>query len=166
MLIKSSIIFLLFFSTTMAFGESHPEYSSMDNPSEYNLEIDDHYFLIPYEVNAKLLSMDIDKEQTSLLIGLLDTKDSIFKIDLPHEMINDSNNDFTILVDGIETDYDVVSDSDSSSFSFFVPEFSEEVEIIGTHVIPEFPLGAIFGLAIFTTLIITITRFPKNFLRL
>ena len=117
MLIKSSIIFLAFFSATMAFGESHPEYSSMDNPSEYLLEIDDHSVLILYEVNAKPISMDIDKEQTSILIGLVGTKDSIFKIDLPSEMINDSNNEFTILVDGIETDYEIVSDSDSSSFS-------------------------------------------------
>lgn len=150
----------------MAFGESHPEYSAIDNPSEYILEFDDHSFLIRYEVNAKLLSMDIDKEQTSLLIGLVDTKDSLFKIDLPHEMISDSNNEFTILVDGIDTEYSIVSDSDSSSFSFFVPEFAEEVEIIGTHVIPEYPLGAISGLVILTTLIVTITRFQKNFLRL
>ena len=166
MLIKSSIIFLVFFSFTVAFGESHPEYSSMENPSEYILEIDDHSFLILYEVNAKLLSMDIDKEQTSLLIGLEETTDSLFKIDLPLEMINDPNNEFTILVDGVNIEYSIVSDSDSSSFSFFVPEFTEEVEIIGTHVIPEYPIGAFFGLAILTTFIVTITRLPKNLFRL
>lgn len=165
MLIKSLIIFLVFFSTTMAFAESYPEYSSMENPSEYMLNFDDHSFLISYKVNAKLISMDIDKEQTSLLIGLEGTKDSIFKVDLPLEMINDPNNNFTILVDGIEVDYSIVSDSDSSSFSFFIPEFTEEVEIIGTHVIPEYPFGAIFGFAILTIVVVTVTRLPKNFLR-
>ena len=166
MLINSLAIFLAIFSLTAAYGESHPEFSSMDNPSEYLLEVDDHSYLIPYEVNGKLLSMDIDGEQTSLLIGLDQTKDSTFKIDLPFELISDSNNQFTILVDGVEVDYTLESDSDSSLFSFIVPEFTEEIEIIGTHVIPEFPLGAILGMAILITLIAIIPKFQKNFFKL
>ena len=166
MLIYSLIIFLAFFSSTVAFGQSYPEPSTMDNPSKYLLNFEDHSFSIPYEVNAKLLSMDIDVEQTSLLIGLDQTKDSNFKIDLPHELISNSNNEFTILVDGNEVDYDLEADFDSSSFSFFVPESAEEVEIVGTHVIPEFPLGAIFGLVGLTALIVTVSKVQKNFFRL
>jgi hypothetical protein len=57
----------------------------------------------------------------------------------------------------LEVDYDIVSDSDSSTFSFFVPTFTEEVEIIGTHVIPEFPLGGIMGLLVLVSSVVAIS---------
>lgn len=139
------------------FAESHPEYSIMENPSTYVLEIDDHEFSILYQVDANVIAMAIDPELTSFLIGIENTHDSVFVIDLQHELISAYNNEFAILVNGVEVDYDVVSDADSSTFSFFVPEFTEEVEIIGTRVIPEFPLGVIFGLVILISSILALT---------
>jgi len=156
----------LFVSIISAFGESHPQYLIMDNPSEYVLEIDDHVFFIPYQVNAKVIAMAIDPELTSLLIGLDDTSDSIFMIDLEHELISAQNNEFAILVNGLEFDYDIVSDSDSSTFIFFVPEFTEEIEIIGTHIIPEFPLGAIMGLVILFSAVMLVSRAKTPVFRL
>jgi len=152
------LIISLFVSILPAFGESHPQYLAMDDPSEYVLEIDDHVFSIPYQVNAKVIAMAIDPELTSLLIGLDDTSDSIFMIDLEHELISAQNNEFAILVNGLEVDYDIVSDSDSSTFTLFVPAFTEEIEIIGTHVIPEFPLGAIMGLVILFSAVMLVSR--------
>lgn len=155
------LVFLLFFTIVPVFGESHPEYFIMDNPSEYVLEIDEHVFSILYEVNARVIAMAIDPELSSLLIGLDDTSDSIFVIDVKHELISATNNEFAILVNGLEVDYDIVSDSDSSTFTFFVPEFTEEVEIIGTHVIPEFPLGVIMSLAlIFSVVLVSRAKLP------
>ncbi len=101
--------------------------------------------------------MAIDPELTSLLIGLENTSDSIFVIDLKHDLINAYNNEFAILVNGLEVDYDIVSDSDSSTLSFFVPTFTEEVEIIGTHVIPEFPFGVIIGLVMMVSIVVAIS---------
>jgi hypothetical protein len=151
------LIFPLFISTIPVFGESHPEYFGIENPSEYILEIDENVFVIPYQINAKVIAMAIDPELTSLLIGLENTSDSIFVIDLKHDLINAYNNEFAILVNGLEVDYDIVSDSDSSTFSFFVPAFTEEVEIIGTHVIPEFPLGVIMGLVMMVSIVVAIS---------
>ena len=153
-------------STIPAFGASHPQYLEMDEPSEYVLEIDEHLFLIPYQVNAKVIAMAIDPELTSLLIGLDDTSDSIFIIDLNHELISANNNEFAILVNGLEVDYDIVSDSDSSTFTFLVPAFTEEIEIIGTHVIPEFPLGAIMGLVILISAVMLVSRVKTPVFRL
>jgi hypothetical protein len=151
------LIFPLFFSIIPAFGESHPEYFGIENPSEYILEIDENVFFIPYQINAKVIAMAIDPELTSLLIGLENTSDSIFVIDLKHDLISAYDNEFAILVNGLEVDYDIVSDSDSSTFSFFVPAFTEEVEIIGTHVIPEFPLGVIMGLVVMVSSLVAIS---------
>ncbi len=160
------LIISLFISIIPTFGESHPQYFAMDNPTEYVLEIDEHVFLIPYQVNAKVIAIAIDPELTSLLIGLDDTSDSIFVVDLKHELINAHNNEFAILVNGLEVDYDIVSDSDSSTFTFFVPSFTEEIEIIGTHVIPEFPLGAIMGLVILFSAVMLVSRAKTPVFRL
>lgn len=154
---------MLIFSS--AFAESHPEYMGIENPSIYELKVDEHFYSISYSVDAKVLAMAIDPELTSLLVGLENTHDSIFVIDLEHELINAENNEFAILVNGYEVDYDIVSDADSSTFSFYVPEFTEEVEIIGTHVIPEFPLGVMLGFAIMISIVTMLAR-TKNILRL
>ncbi len=151
-------MFSLFLFPIPVFAESHLNYVGVENPLEYVLVIDEHTYSIPYNVDAKVLAMAIDPELTSLLIGLENSKNSIFEIDLQHEMINAENNEFAILVNGYEIDYEMISDSDSSKFSFYIPEFTEEVEIIGTHVIPEFPFGAILGFALLITIVTVIVR--------
>ena len=149
---------LLLISFIPVFAESHPEYSGIENPSEYVLNIEEHTFAIKYDVNGDVIAMAIDPELTSLLIALENTTDSVFKIDLDHQLINAQNNEFAILVNGYEVEYEIVSDANSSTFTFFVPQYTEEIEIIGTHVIPEFPLGAIFGLVLLTTMIMVVSR--------
>ena len=158
---KLFLLLLLLFIPLSAFAESHPESQGIENPIEYMLVIDEHLYSIPYNVDSQILAMAIDPELNSLLIGLENTKDSVFVIDLQHEIISAENNDFAILVNGYEVDYEIVSDSDSSTFSFFVPEFTEEVEIIGTHVIPEFPFGVILVFALMIT-IVTVFSKSKN----
>jgi len=143
--------------TTPIFAQT-PTSDELSNSSQYALEIDEHNYSISYVVNANVVAMEIDPESKSLLIGLDNTHDSRFFIGLEHELINAENNEFVILVDGQEADYEITSDSDSSTFAFFVPTGTEEVEIIGTHVIPEFPIGAIFG---FVVMISTIMIFAK-----
>lgn len=157
------ILPLLIF-TTPIFAQTPSD--ELSNSSQYALEIDEHAYSISYVVNANVVAMDIDPESTSLLIGLDNTYDSRFFIGLEHELINAQNDEFIILVDGQETDYEISSDSDSSTFAFFVPTGTEEVEIIGTHVIPEFPIGAIFGFAVMISTIMIFTKVKAPFFKL
>ena len=158
------LILPLLIFTTPIFAQT--PYDELSNSLQYALEIDEHNYSISYVVNANVVAMEIDPESTSLLIGLDNTYDSRFFIDLEHELINAQNNEFIILVDGQETDYEITSDSDSSTFAFFVPIGSEEVEIIGTHVIPEFPIGAIFGFAVMISTIMIFTKIKAPFFKL
>lgn len=153
--------FLIF--TIPVFAQTLPD--ELSN-SEYVLEINNHVYSISYVVNADIIAMEIDPESKSLLIGLDKTYDSQFFIDLEHELINAQNNEFIILVDGEEVDYELTSDSDSSTFEFFVPIGSEEVEIIGTNVIPEFPVGAIFGFAVMFSVIMIFAKMKVPFFKL
>ena len=154
--------FLIF--TTPIFAQTPSD--ELSNSSQYALEIDEHAYSISYVVNANVVAMEIDPESTSLLIGLDNTYDSRFFIGLEHELINAQNDEFVILVDGQETDYEISSDSDSSTFAFFVPTGTEEVEIIGTHVIPEFPIGAIFGFAVMISTIMIFAKIKVPFFKL
>jgi len=108
------------------------------NSLQYILKIDDHEYPISYDVKGDVIAMSIDPESKSLLIGLENTRDSQFSIKLNHELISAPNNDFVILVDGQDVDYNITPNSDGYSFTFFIPVGTEEVEIIGTSVIPEF----------------------------
>lgn len=158
------ILPILIFSTP-AFAQTL-ESGSFSNFSEYVLEVDGHEYSISYAVNADVLAMEIDPESKSLLIGLDKTYDSQFFIGLEHELINAENNEFIILVDGEEVDYQITSDSERSTFEFFVPVGAEEVEIIGTHVIPEFPVGAVFGFIVMISSVMLFAKIKPSFFKL
>jgi len=124
----------------------------------YDLIIDENSFELKYELNGDVIAMALDQELTSLLIGIDKTNDSAFTIELPHEMIRSEDNAFAVLVNGLEVDYEIVSDNDSLTLEFFVPSGTEEIEIIGTYVIPEFPLGFVLIFGAIMTVVCLMTR--------
>lgn len=148
---KEFFIFALvmFFSSNLAYG------------STYSLETSDMPFEISYELNGDVIAMAVDENTTSFLIGITNVEDSNFEISLPTELISAENNEFVVLVDGIEVDYDVSTQNDAAMLQFFVPANSQEIEIIGTHVIPEFPLGALVVLATMIVIVTFVTKIGK-----
>jgi len=125
----------------------------------YNLTVDEHSFDLTYEFSGDVIAMAIDQELRSLLIGVENTKDSLFTITFDNTLINAENDNFAILVNGLEVDYDILDDGNSSTLRFYVEEGTEEIEIIGTHVIPEFPFSVFFGFVLMTSVVLMITKF-------
>jgi len=130
----------------------------------YRMEIDDNSFDIKYDFDGDVIAMEIDKELNSLLIGTENVKDSQFQITLPNDLISAENNEFAILVNGFEVEYEVMKTVDTY-LTFFVPVYTEEIEIIGTHVVPEFPLGAVLALGSITGIIILLQKSKKFLFR-
>jgi len=130
----------------------------------YHMEIDDNSFDIKYDFDGEVIAMEIDKELNSLLIGTENVKDSQFHITLPNDLISAENNEFVILVNGFEVEYEVIETGDTN-LTFFIPAYTEEIEIIGTYVIPEFPLGAVLTLGSITGAIILLQKSKKFFFR-
>ncbi len=149
-LIFLSLITLLLFSNLSAYAES------------YSLEIDDEVYDIEYNFNGDVIAMAIDKETFSLLIATENVNDSQFQIKLPNDLIRAENNEFAVLVNGFEVDYEVMETVDRN-LTFFVPAFTEEIEIIGTFVVPEFPLGMVLVLGTLSGIIIIVQK-SKNLL--
>ena len=148
---KEFFIFALvmIFSSNLAYG------------STYSLETSNMPFEISYELNGDVIAMAVDENTTSFLIGITNVEDSNFEISLPTELISAENNEFVVLVDGIEVDYDVSTQNDAAMLQFFVTANSQEIEIIGTHVIPEFPLGALVVLATMIVIVTFVTKIGK-----
>ena len=128
----------------------------------YRLTIDDQSYDVEYNFDGDVIAMDIDQETLSLLIATENVNDSEFQITLPNELIHAENNEYAVLVNGFEVNY-AISESVDSHLTFFVPAFTEEIEIIGTFVIPEFPLGALLVLGTVVGIIVIIQK-SKNFL--
>jgi len=151
-LIFLSLIPVLLFSNFSAYAES------------FSLEIDDEVYDIEYNFNGDIIAMAIDKETFSLLIATENVNDSQFQIKLPNDLIRAENNEFAILVNGFEVDYEVL-DTVDVNLTFFVPAFTEEIEIIGTFVVPEFPLGAVLVLGTISGIIIIVQKSKKFLFR-
>lgn len=129
----------------------------------YQLQVDDKTFPITYGFDGSLIAMDVDKQSTSLLVGIKDTKDSEFTISFPSEVLDAQNGDFIVLVDGLEADYSLSYNGDNPTISFPIPQYSEEVEIIGTSVIPEFPFGAFAVMMAVTTMVVLLSKQSRIF---
>jgi len=151
-LIFLSLITLLLFSNFSVYAEN------------FSLEIDDEVYDIEYDFNGDIIAMAIDKETFSLLIATENVIDSQFQIKLPNDLIRAENNEFAILVNGFEVDYEVL-DTVDVNLTFFVPAFTEEIEIIGTFVVPEFPLGAVLVLGTISGIIIIVQKSKKFLFR-
>lgn len=137
---------------------------SVYGEQNYQLVIDEHSFEIIYNFNGEVIAMMIDPELSSLLIGTENVEaDSIFQIELEHQLINAENNQFAVLVNGFEEDYEIAIKDTSSVLRFYIPAYTEEIEIIGTHVIPEFPLGALFSLTALTLISLIAAKYKMRF---
>ena len=138
-----------------------PQNQIYASESKYTLNTDDQTFEISYSLEGQVIAMEIDHELNSLLIGITEVKDSSFQITFPENLISAENNDFVVLVNQVDVDYDVATQGDSSVLRFFVPVDSQEIEIVGTHVIPEFPLGTLAVLVTMIGIMTIVTKMGK-----
>ncbi|TBR25596.1 MAG: hypothetical protein EPO63_01610 [Candidatus Nitrosotenuis sp.] len=124
----------------------------------YDLKIDENTFSLPYSFNGKLISMDVDKESKSLLIGTTGVDESTFELSFPSELLSAENDEFVILLDGVETDYAATHADDMTKISLVIPIATEEIEIIGSDVIPEFPFGVLAIMGVVSIMTIVFSR--------
>ncbi len=144
LLIFFVLIFSIFSQNFLAYGE------------KYQLTVDVNSFEINYSTTGIVIAMEIDKELSSLLVGLENVEiDSIFEIEFTHELISAMNNEFAVLVNGYEVNYEISATDLGSKLTIPIFADTEEIEIIGTNVIPEFPVGILMVL-VFTIMFVVI----------
>jgi predicted secreted protein with PEFG-CTERM motif len=126
------------------------------------ITIQDSTDLVSYQiVNGKLINVIPDMDAISLLIYIESTDDGSITLTIPRSVldstINNVDDEFFVLVDGEEVDFEEVTTSTDRTLTINFLAGSEEIEIIGTFVIPEFGTIAAMILAVAIISIIAIS---------
>lgn len=124
-------------------------------PAAMKVEFEHNTFDVTASLsNGNIRSIDVDPDFSSiiLIVETSNSQDGSLDITLPRKLIDartdGQDDEFVVLVDGEEslvTEKDATADSRVLSLS--IPAGTEEIEIIGTEVIPEFSVVALFALA-------------------
>ena len=118
---------------------------------------------VNYDITcAEILGMTPDTEMKSMIIEIKTDCDGELKITLPKTVIDTDENGFFVLVDGDETNHDSMLISEFWTLTIPFSDGSEEIEIIGTYVIPEFGTIAVLVLVAAVTTIIIISGKNKQ----
>jgi len=118
---------------------------------------------INYEITGgKLLSITPSVQDNSLIIIIDATDDGSLTLTIPRSVLdallgNGDDDDFFVLVDGEEVDFDEITSATDRTLTIPFQAGSEEIEIIGTFVIPEFGTIAAMILAVAIISIIAIS---------
>ena len=126
------------------------------------ITVQDSTDLISYEItNAKLINAIPDMDAISLLVYIETTDDGSITLTIPRSVldatINDGDDEFFVLVDGEEVDFEEIKTSTDRILTIKFYAGTEQIEIIGTFVIPEFGTIAAMILAVAIISIIAIS---------
>jgi predicted secreted protein with PEFG-CTERM motif len=108
-----------------------------------------------------------DIEAQSLMVQIDSISNGTLVIKLPREAIDakfgEDDDDFFVLIDGVESDFDETRTGVERTLTIEYPEGTEEIEIIGTYVIPEFGGLAILILMVSVFSVIFVSRNKLGF---
>jgi predicted secreted protein with PEFG-CTERM motif len=137
-----------------------PEFSVTEDEDYLQSTMLEDYELGYELTGAKIIRITPDIEMKSLIFEIETYSDGELRITLPKDVIDTDEEGFFILVDGIETNHEAVSNLENWSFVIPFSYGSEEIEIIGTFVIPEF--GTIAALVLITSIAVIVMISAKN----
>ena len=152
--------------TTFEFSGS----SGTSNGKKVHVEGTD--FDISYSITGgRVLGITADVEAKSLLVSIDTSSDGALTITLPRGLIDAKINgnqgddeQFFVLIDGEEVEFEEDKTSEDRTLTIQFQDGAEEIEIIGTWIIPEF--GAIAALVLAVAIISIIAVSAKTRLRL
>ena len=159
LLVSVSGIYFEYFSDTQAFAQYYDIAHIM--AEKVSFEIDDRIFDIYYGykgslddigsdfVEPSLASMSINQERQSIEITMESVPERTdFWVRIPEDMLYAENENYVVLVDGIDTKYGVMKFPNDYVVSFVITETTKDIEIIGTKIVPEFGIFSIAVLGI------------------
>ncbi len=154
-------------TTSFEFGGSI--IAPTDKPSrvtDTTVSIEGSSDLIGYKITGgKLLNIMPDVDAKSLIISIDATSDGSLTLTIPRSILdatmNGVDDDFFILIDGEEVDFEETTSSTDRILTIAFPAGAEEIEIIGTFVVPEFGTIAAMILAVAIISIIAVSAKSK-----
>ncbi|MCV0430627.1 PEFG-CTERM sorting domain-containing protein [Nitrosopumilus sp.] len=149
-------------ATSFEFGGSTTTPTNPPKVTDKTVSIEGSTDLIGYEITGgKLLSIMPDVDANSLIVSISATSDGSLTLTIPRSIMdatmNGEDDDFFVLIDGEEVDFDETTTSTNRVLTIAFPVGAEEIEIIGTFVVPEFGTIAAMILAVAIISIIAVS---------
>jgi predicted secreted protein with PEFG-CTERM motif len=128
------------------------------------IKVDGTDLSVKYSItNGKVLGIKADIQSKSLIVSIQTTGDGVLTVTLPRALINATlptgqDDKYYVLVDNQEADFQETSTTTTDrTLSIPFTDGTEEIEIIGTQIIPEFGPIAALVLAIAIVSIIAVS---------
>ena len=145
--------------------------SSNNGQGGNTIKVDGTDLSVKYSItNGKVLGIKADIQSKSLIVSIQTTGDGVLTITLPRALINATlpstgqDDKYYVLVDGQEADFQETSTTTTDrTLSIPFTDGTEEIEIIGTQIVPEF--GPIAALVLAIAIISIIAVSAKTGLR-
>ena len=123
---------------------------------------EDLYITLDHDISGGTVTeMEIDMDSTSLVIEVDTIDDGSITVTLPRDVIdatiNGEDDDLFVIVDGEEVDFEESKTSTDRTLTIAFPAGAEEIEIIGSFVVPEFGTIAVMIFAIAVISIIAVS---------
>ena len=123
---------------------------------------EDLYVTLDHDISGGTVTeMEIDMDSTSLVIEVDTIDDGSITVTLPRDVIdatiNGEDDDLFVIVDGEEVDFEESKTSTDRTLTIAFPAGAEEIEIIGSFVVPEFGTIAVMIFAIAVISIIAVS---------
>lgn len=119
---------------------------------------DSTFDVMTFLSSGSVKSIQVDPDFNSIILAVESSADGELAITLPRALIDSKtdgeDDEFIVILDGDETEYREHSAS-ATERTLTIPVFAgaEELEILGTQVIPEFPISLLVIAGTFTALI-------------
>jgi len=137
-------------------------------PLKEPVEVQGTDFKLTYAISGgKIIQVIPNLDEKSLMVEIESISDGTLVIKLPREVIDakfvGEDDSFIVLLDGLDIDFDESTTGNERTLTIQYPEGTEDIEIIGTYVIPEFGGIAVLILMVSVFSVIFISRNKLGF---
>src|SRR3990170_1149019 len=161
---KGTYTIKVLYGTQSRTAETTFEFGGSDGTTKPigTIKVDRTNFVLSYKITGgSVLSVTPDDEANSLVIAIKTTSDGVLTITLPRALIdakiNGQDDNFFVLIDGEEVEFEETTTDTDRTLTIAFPDGAEEIEIIGSFVVPEFGTIAALILAIAIISIIAVS---------
>jgi predicted secreted protein with PEFG-CTERM motif len=172
----SALFMFVGICTYIVYGQEDETISQLTENASLNLmdakalEIGNASYQIRYQISGEnqLKTMWVQRDNITLAAEISAVSDGVLNIELPRDVIDSkkqSNADdaYAVFVDGQFVPYDeIINNSQARILLIEFSNGSEQIEITGTHVVPEFGSLAALVLAISIASMVLVTKIKKG----
>jgi hypothetical protein len=157
-------LLILFMVPSLAFAQVQVQHTDIAElmMQKYPINVENTDFTIFYrfsttgegessneDMQAQIKSIEINKERKSLVFSVNNiNQDDLMSVRFSEELVSAEGKRLVLLVNGKERGYESNTQDDKRTMIFVLPMGSQQVEIIGTKVIPEFPSSIVVLVAV------------------